>query len=521
MIGRVLVVVWAVLIGTLAPIIMLRTFYGANADELSSLMLFGDLWKKIAPFRWTLQPANGMFPDLLIAAAGYAVGLDGMAYYLYYGSVYAVLSFVLTAVVLKFTRVEWVHAWPAAALAVLLICLADPDHAYVRLLLFLMTGHSGVVLVALLCFALVARFFQEGTRAGMVLFVLLALSTFSDKLAILQIALPILATLVLIGWQQPQLRRAAVGAALVITGAVVLGLAMYSIVRFSRIIAFGKAGIRPAEMLQAANAFIQSLPRVVEAVGSFRAVCIIVGMVIGIVVSVRSLLKREVIANLPIVLMTLATLSGWLGPIVAGTYVDAAVGRQQLPLFTMPIIILVWGLCIVLRERAKFLTPVTAALAAFLFSQSATAAWQKSWVLNPTAIHISDALAGLPADLTLALYWEAKPTLFASNRKMMVCPVVEEGSVYNWVTNYGWCTEGLWRWSTRRNWLAINTFEVRIDQPTDSSASSLIAKYGPPDREIEVEGRRILLYSWSPERETRVRSIICGAAGRFKRVRPC
>lgn len=521
MIDRALIVGWAALIGVLAPFLLLLKVHAQDADSLYSLALFGDLWNKVSPFRWTLQPANGLFPDLLIAAAGYGVGLDGVAYYLCYGSVYAILLFVLTAVVLKLARIEWAHACPAAALAVLIICLDDPDHARVQQLLIWIAGHSGTVLVALLCFALVARFFQEGTRAGVALFVLLALNTFSDMLAVPQIALPILATLVLIGWQRPQLRRDAIGAALVVTGAVVLGMAMYSIVPLTGIVAFGTTGIQPSEMFQAANAFVQSLPRVVEAVGPFRAACIIIGTIIGIMVSVRSLLKREVIANLPIILMTLSTLAGCLGPIVVGTYMDEYGTRQQLPLFTMPIIILIWMLCIALRERSRFLTPVTAALAVFLFSQSAASAWQKSWVLNPTAIHLADALARLPADLTLALYWEAKPTFLASNRQMMVCPVVEEGSVYNWITNYGWCTEGLWRWSTRRNWLAINTSEVRSHQLTDSSASKLIAKYGPPDRETVVEGRRILLYSWSVEREVRVRGIICGAAGPFKRTRPC
>ena len=85
-------VVGVIAIGLLTPIATLRNFHGADADQVYSLTLFGDIWDKVSPFRWALPPANGLFPDLVIAAFGYAVGLDGLAYFLFYATAYAILK---------------------------------------------------------------------------------------------------------------------------------------------------------------------------------------------------------------------------------------------------------------------------------------------------------------------------------------------------------------------------------------------------------------------------------------------
>lgn len=95
----------------------------------------------------------------------------------------------------------------------------------------------------------------------------------------------------------------------------------------------------------------------------------------------------------------------------------------------------------------------------------------------------------------------------------MVCPVVEQGLPYIWIANYGWCTEGLNRWATRRKWLVVDA-----DQ---ADREAFTARYGQSDRQIVVQNHELLLYSWSMERYADLRGIICGSVQSFKRTPPC
>jgi hypothetical protein len=504
---------WAIAIVILVAMTRLIQFHAANADELASLTLIGELWQSSAPFRWMLQPANGAFPDLLIAAAIYTAGFEGVLYYIIYAGIYAVLLFVLTAVILQYAGLEKTTAWTGAVFSVLLIGVIDSAHPYIHQLIFLPTGHGGVVPMALLCFAMVTHSIQRKAPAVTVLFVLVAVATFSDMLTVPHLVLPVVATTILVGWQRPDLGRIATVIVLTFIGAAIAGMAIYFAIPVTGVFDNGTLGLRPFLMLSAVTAYVRTLPQTISIVGYPRGILVVAGMVIGIVVTIRSVFTRRVVDNLPIVLMTFSGLGGLLGTIAVGAYMEPALMRQQLPFFSMPIIVLIWALCRTLRGHIQFLSPIAAALAIYLFSQSAASAWHKSLALNPSYVRIADALASIQADLVLANYWDTKPIYLASDRHLMTCAVTEAGFPYIWVTNFGWCTEGLKRWSKRRNWLVIDT--------NLSDREKLIAKYGSPDHEEELAGHRALLYAWSADRETLVHGIVCNAVGRFKRLAPC
>lgn len=504
---------WAIAIMFLAAMTRLMQFQGANADELASLTLIGELWQNSAPFRWMLQPANGTFPDLLMAGVIYAGGIEGVLYFIIYAGIYAVLLFVLIAVVLQYAGLEGATVWIAAIFSVLLIGVIDPTHHYIHELIFLPTGHGGVVLMALLCFAIVTHSIQRMAPAVVVLFALVVVGTFSDLLTVPQIVLPVVATTILVRWQQPDLRRITVVIVLTFIGGAIAGVAIYRAIPLTGVFDNGRLILRPSAVLSNISAYLRTLPQTILIVGYPRGMLIVAGIGIGIVVTIRSIFMRRVVDNLPIVLMTFSGLAGLFGTIVIATQFEPALMRQQLTFFSMPIIVLIWALCRTLREHTRFMSPVAAVSVIYLFSQSAAAAWHKPLVLNPSYVRIADMLAQIQADLTLANYWDTKPIYLASERRLMACAVTEHGFPYVWVTNFGWCTEGLDRWSKRRNWLVVDT--------NRGDREKFIAKYGPADRETDLAGHRALLYAWSADREALVRGIICSAVGRFKRVPPC
>jgi len=416
---------------------------------------------------------------------------------------------------------ESAQAWAAAALAVLLICLVDSGHEHGALdyMLFLPGSHAGVVLVALPCFVLVQRALAGASRAIILLFALTVLSMFSDFLTLVQIVAPVAAAMALIGWELPQLRRRAAVIVLAMSAATLMGAGLYFALGRSGIVEEGPLTSQLMSMLDAAKTYVTTLPQLAAAIGALRVSCAFAGLAIGLALSLRAILARRTAETLPVILLSLSASAGFLGPIIVGTYSDPALFRQQLPYYTMTFIILVWALARILRGRAWLLAPATAALGLLLVTQDVALAWKKPFVLNPSFVRLADGLEQLPADLTLALYWEAKPIYLGSRRRMMVCQLAGDGNVYNWIANYGLCLEGLKRWSAGHHWLAIDTSSS--ENPAESGLQGLMAQYGLPDRQIDIEGRRIMLYAWSAKREARVRDIICRDGDAFRRAPPC
>ena len=175
LVARATIIGWAIAIAVLAAMTWLGFFQQLNADELWSQALLGDLWKGVAPFRWMLPPANGFFPGLLMAAFGFALGLDNVPYYLFFAATFSMLLFLAAGTILWRAGLETSQAWSAAALSVVLMCLINPYKHAIGQMLFLPGSHSGIVPVALFCFALVSRSVETAQPAALSLFALVSL----------------------------------------------------------------------------------------------------------------------------------------------------------------------------------------------------------------------------------------------------------------------------------------------------------------------------------------------------------
>jgi hypothetical protein len=503
------------IIAILATLVWFRTFGATvNADHLYALALIGDV-RIDAPFRWILPPANGLFPGLLIAAFGFTVGFDGVVFHLFFTAAFSILLFIAAGYVFRRAGLNTMHIWPAAALAVILICFVGDQT--LRRILFLPGSHAGVLPVALFAFGLADQSIESGMPPRRWLYTLVMFSTLSDMLTLLQIVLPIVVGAMVISWQQPQLRHLAAAMGLRTVLAALAGLALYFAVGSSRIFEHGTIGL-PAPSIQAAARAAQvyafTFPELTSRVGIVLIGGAILGVGAGVAVTARAILLRCVKKELLLLFMTVSSLTGLLSPILAGNYVEVAISRQQLPFYTMPIIILVLLLCRSLRDRMWILTPTAALIGATTIAESAASTSQRSLVLNPSFVNVANVLAQFPADLTLAEYWTAKPIYIASNRQLMVCPIVANGLPYRWIANFGWCTEGLKRWATYRNWMVID-MDARIDR------NAILTTFGQPDREITLQDHQMWLFSWNHDREVNLQRIVCASMQKLKRAPPC
>ena len=265
---------WAALLGLLAAIVWLTSFRALTADDLYALALIGDAWADV-PFLWILAPANGLFPGLLIAGIGFSAGLDGIAFHVFFAAAFSVLLFIATGYFFRCAGLNKAHIWPAAALSVMLICFASSPS--LRWVLFLSGTHAGVLIVALFAFALAARYVERGTPSLLWLLALVMLSTFSDLLTVVQVVLPIVGGMILLGWEQPQLRRtASLVSSFTMLGALV-GVGFYFAEGWTGIVSHGTVPPRLTSIIAAARAYVGTLRELTSVFGMMNAGCAIVG----------------------------------------------------------------------------------------------------------------------------------------------------------------------------------------------------------------------------------------------------
>jgi hypothetical protein len=459
-----------------------------------------------------LQPANGLFPGLLIGSVGFIAGFDGIGFHVFFAAAFSILLFIATAYFFRHAGLNRAEAWPAAAIAVMLICFASTQS--LRLLLFCPACHAGVVPVGLFVFGLVVQYIERGKPAIRWPSMLVLLSTFSDMLTVLQVVLPIVAGMIILSWQQPQLRHKTYVVSLGVSLGALAGVGLYSTVGLTGIVDHGALPLFLTSIPAAAKTYVHTFRELTSILGTVYAGSAVLGLAVGIVITIGAILSRNIDKELPLALITSSALAGLLGPILSGTYWTAALFRYQLSFYTMPIIILVWLLCRILPNRAWIFTSAAATLAAVVIAKNTASARQRPMALNPSFDEVTQALARLPADLTLAEYWSAKPIYIESGRQLMVCPIVAQGFMFVWIANYGWCTEGLDRWARHHNWLVID-----VDDLIDRSA--IVLTYGVPDRKLELQNHQLWLYSWSPERHANLWRIICRPVRSFTPTPPC
>ena len=469
---------------------------GVNADDLYALAFVSDLISGTAPVRWYITPADGFFPDLLIVTAGYLLGFDQAANFLFFVVVYHLLLFASIMFFLRSCDLDRSTSGLVAAVTSLLVAFVDPNHSALARLLAYPAMHNGVLPIALFIFGIITQEIkrpQVRSRA-ILLFALTALIVMSDFVAIVQIVAPVIFVLGVLAWQRPSERVRYM--IVTVAGGALAGWAMRYSINMLPQIKHGTTGMKFSNSIHALVFYVHSFPSIVgEAIGWLRGGLFLTGLGAGFVVTARWLTGRD---DHAIPLLTLSAIAALLGPLLAGTFIDPALLRQQIPAYALPIVIVVW------LVAAKF--PVTRpylAAAAFLLAGSIIAKLiisNNDGYSNYLRAH-RDTLEGLKdVDFVMAEYWDAKPLYLASDRKLPVCGTVDDGGVYPWITNLGWCVKGLEAWNARKGSMAIGGQRI--------STEKVIRKYGHPDRTVRVAERDFLIYGWTLERANKLHNAI-------------
>jgi hypothetical protein len=483
----------------------------ANADELYVLLIASDLWDGTSSFRWLVPPATSLFPDIAVSVILYALGFDGRTYFLAYSTVFVCTLYILLALLLHRSGLRRDHSWIAAALAILLICVVDPTHGYARRLLFSPAHHAGALPGGLAIVILVTDHLREpkwGWKfcllAGLVM-----LMGFSDFIVLLQFILPIIAVIAIRAvLNGSEITKTAITAVSLVVF-VFAGYAFKAIPNAAGIVDIPSMGLKLGRAPDAFRDFYRTLGLWIDTTGYVRLGAIVIGLGIGLCFTVVYAIRGAPFILMPVAIFTLSAIAGWLGPLVSGTYISFALVRHQLPFFVLPIVILVW---FVFRYARRAQWPLAAAVlivAAFTVQQSFALARRASLNMNPEYARLAKNLIEDRVDLVIAPFWEANRIRLGSGRSLATCVALPETTLSPWITNFGWCLEGLARWRANRGWLAVDTVVNPHSNPMIARRDVMAGVYGSPDREVTIEGRQILFYKWNPERLATIERMVC------------
>lgn len=182
-------------------------------------------------------------------------------------------------------------------------------------------------------------------------------------------------------------------------------------------------------------------------------------------------------------------------------YVDAAAIRYFHPLIYTPTLIILIGLGWVLEQRARqhvLLVRRALAIAITGMALSLTAAQPRLAPVEvfppPDYVACFDHLG---ASAGLAEYWQAKPLLMYSDRRLQVVAIESQGSAYLWGANAAWYTE---------SWIRPGeppAYSFILMKGLDPAAIS--ARYGAPDRVVGCADTEIWFYRQPNRLFTRLR----------------
>jgi hypothetical protein len=469
---------WTLLIATIAGTQGITFLPKINADRAFGLAFVSDLISGSAPQNWYVVPHNGFFPDLLIVAAGYWLGFDQALNFVFFTITYHLLLFGSTVFLLRMCDTAMRTSVVVAAMTSLLVAFADQNHSKLALLLAFPTGHNGVLPIVLVVFGLTIREINrpEAQSGAIPACSLTALIVMSDFISIVQIVAPVLFVISVVAWREWHKRALrmiiAVSVGTVAGWAMRCGIELSPQIKHNTMVVLGQV-----DPLQALTIYVLTFPSLVNGFGLLRIGLGLAGLAAGLVVTARWLVGKN---DHAVSLLALGATAALLGPIVAGSYFEPALVFEQIPAYVLPVLLVVWLVATRLPIRRVYLASIAFLLATLLICQFAIAGADgtRSRYLNAQRL-VLRALKDV--DFVLAEYWDAKLLYLGSDRQLPVCGTLEDGRVYPFETNLGWCTKGLEDWNAQKRWIAIGGRKILPDE--------VIRNYGRPDRTIRVEYR--------------------------------
>lgn len=417
-----------------------------DADGLWPIMLVTDLLHLPKGFFWSLTASNGLFPDLLLISALKVAGVPDTFNFVGY---FVVVALGLWGGLLAVLQIAGCGRWPASIAAWIVAGPALSFSDYGTRLAHSMLSpnyHQGSLILQLFALALILAAHSSGsgdrTRSfcDLMTVVLITIGTFSDRIILPQLVLPLA---LILGWVgRPDGREALARRLLPLALGISIGLGAFWLLQHCPL--FFVQGIEASSIAEAIEWFVRGLS--LPVVGWPFGVAAFVSLLLLVGVAWSSKSRPDMFFSFALV----SGISCFLVPLLLGLWNDGQPVRYQLPLyFLIPAAALAWcirwlkGRSVPASHRALKFGFSVALIATGVHStlSLARSAVETRAMISTEDENLANALSAQGYNDVFAQYWDASPLFFASSRRSRVCPLYADGEFMRWDSDDAWCVQ--------------------------------------------------------------------------------
>ena len=441
---------------------------------------------------WWLPPVNGLFPDLVATAIGYAAHLAFRENSLLVYAVFCAFTFLTGYALLRAGGIETLPAAAASLAAFAAFAWLEPRPTLLTTTLLSPDSHQGSIGFALAGAALYLQLVGRRRPRAAALALVVALGVFADRLLLLQLAAPL--AILALASSRTERGREQVRALGALAVGVLGGLLATAIVERSGPFHIGVA-MQIGHYRFGRHALGELIANLGTVFGTAHA--------LGFALAYLALLALAFVkgrgnrySDLLAVGIALST-AALVAPIVSLMWVDVTAIRYQLPAFLIPGLIIVAVALNELAGRARSAFAVS--LPAFVIVLVVASAG----VVNASGVRhmrtpgdatfgdvtaLAGALEREAPPAVLAEYWLAKPLLLVSDGRLKTCEIDDAGNVFPWITDLNWCLGAYRALARAAAPIPVVDYGNRID------VNALEQRFGAPSRVATLAGYRVLYF---------------------------
>lgn len=413
----------------------------ANSDALQLTVFYDDFFSG-GKLNWVLTPASGAFPDHILAFIAYIAGFRADQHLAIYSVMYYVLIFVCGIYFSQQITKRIYDSIVCSFLTIFIVAFLDHHISLFNWTIVSEAHHGGIIPLALIAFGLVLSSVSRGVSfwRSLFLFLVVGAAVFSDTIAVVQIAAPVVfVMLISIIFKRQREEFLNLGAILFLTiSGATIGYLAQSIFNYLSFVSLGPIGRGYVSWNAAFLAFLQNIHYIArDGLGYTLTLIFISGFAISAAQTYFSLIRHRTMPVAPALVFVAASAS-LLAPLVIGNWFSIAFIRQQLVGYYVPAL---YGISL-FAARSPLITnafSVATVIACALFLATAgdvsDNGFKDQYVRAATIINSQGPV------LVLAEYWDAKPLhLYGAKR---ICSATSQGDIFPWITNVAWCEPGL------------------------------------------------------------------------------
>lgn len=413
----------------------------ANSDALQLTVFYDDFFSG-GKLNWVLTPASGAFPDHILALIAYIAGFRADQHLAAYSVMYYILIFLSGIYFSHQITDGFYKSIVCSFITVLVVSFLDYDISLFNWTIVSEAHHGGIIPLALIAFGLVLSSVSRGVSfwRSLFLFLVVGAAVFSDTIAVVQIAAPVVFVMlisIIFKRQREEFHNLGAILFLTISGAII-GYLAQSIFNYLSFVSLGPIGRGYVSWNAAFLAFLQNIPSIAsDGLGYKLTLFFTAGFVFSAAQTYFSLIRHRTVSTASALVFVAASAS-LLAPLVIGNWFSIVFIRQQLVGYYVPAL---YGISL-FAARSPLITnafSVAAVIACAVFV--ATASDVSDGGFRERYVSAANIINSRAPVLVLAEYWDAKPLhLYGAKR---ICSASSQGDVFPWITNVAWCEPGL------------------------------------------------------------------------------